>query len=562
MCADSQEQLNNFLKIADLQDELLALDFSDESELNSFSQELFESSLLDSKMTFRSVLISIYTCYLCRPHSGMNYIDLFIKIAKNPKNHMHSDDYILSLTNTFFIYHLYKSGLVTINSIYEQSRRQSIFFSFFYPEIAQNYQDSRLTNDSVLESIKKSVISGGYTYEDNDIESILDKFVELRSKGENPNPIALSIRNDNVEQLQTLLSQTNTPFNQKVKYSLFERFIFINEEKIDLAPTLIEYAAFFGSIETFKFLYQNVDTFPEKITEYAVAGGNYEIIHLCEQLKANFTNDILMTSIRFFQSDITSYLEENFGFQKTINEASKSIVYYNLRALIDCEATLREDPNQYNYKGLTVLSLASLNGDLDITNYLITTFHDSIDINKQTSDGDSPFSFACKYGHLDLVEYFSKLEEIDVNSCNNFGSTGLHYAASNDYIDIVKFLCQLPKIELNMTDRFGATPLMLAAKNGNTDIMKFLAEQPKILIYESESFRLSILECAAASGRKDILQLAWELVLDSIKDKFDKKEFVENNQVFKVHLKICLTIGERNKLNDVTDFLKKKMENF
>ena len=77
-----EQQLKNFNDIADLQDELLSVDINDDNSLDPIYQKLTTSPLLHSKWTFRSVLVSIYTCFLCRPHSGMKYVNFFIQKLK------------------------------------------------------------------------------------------------------------------------------------------------------------------------------------------------------------------------------------------------------------------------------------------------------------------------------------------------------------------------------------------------------------------------------------------------------------------------------------------------
>lgn len=372
------DQQNNFICVADLQDELLNLDFMNKEEVNLSTQKLLSSSLLNTKITFRSVLISIYTCYLCRPHSDNNYIDIFIEVAKSPKNNFTSDDYIANFSNKFFIYKLYESKLITLESIYAKSLHSEIFSEFFFPEIHENYPNSKLLTKEAYDKMRNSINNEGYRYDEKDVQSYLNKFIEFRSKGLNPNLISDSIRNDDIEKLQKLLSQTNTPINSIIKKSIFERYIFIEKDE----PTLVEYACYYGSFQCFKFLFQQLLTIPESVSIYAVAGGNYEIIHIIERSHIKFSNKSLRTSIRFFQPEITEYLEETFNFEKTIDDACQSIIFYNLRSLIDCEKAIKKNPNDHDLSGCTPLILASMNGDFDVVKYLMTTFDEIYSILK------------------------------------------------------------------------------------------------------------------------------------------------------------------------------------
>lgn len=560
MIDSADQQLKNFMAVADLQNELLNLNFHDESVIKNFITKLSSSPLLDSKWTFRSVLISIYTCFLSHPLSDFDYINLFIEIAKNPKNSFLSDDYIINFTNKFFIYQLYKSGLVNIKSIYDESLRSSYFCLYFYPEISLYYPDSILVKHTdFITDVRDNIISSGYQLDVNDSQSILDKFIEFRSRGTSPNPVALAIRCDDVERLQQLLSQTNTSYNSRIEKSIFERFVFINNNDLSKDPILIEYAAFFSSIKCFKFLYQQSDCLPQSLATFAVAGGNYEIIHLCEQGKIQFDDYSLMISIRFFRSELTEYLEDNFDIKKTVDDVSKSLIFYNLQALIDCESVIYEDPNKRDSNGYNALSLSSLNGDLDIINYLILTFGSKIDVNAQNKYHNSPLYDAAGHGHFEVVKYLCSIPEIDINIQNDKNQTALHYAAEKGYLNIVEFLCSLPNIDLNADSGGNYHPIDAAFQNGHIDIINYLASLPGIFIYDENAGKYSILEYSIMSRRVEVVKLAWELICKTIEksDKIENKEdFIKNNKILRDHKTIATTFSLYVNEAEINNFLK------
>lgn len=561
MIDSADQQLKNFMAVADLQDELLNLDFRDESVINSFIKKLSSSPLLDSKWTFRSVLISIYTCFLSRPLSDFDYINLFIEIAKNPKNSFSSDDYIINFTNKFFIYQLYKSGLVNIKSIYDESFRSSNFCLYFYPEISSYYPDSILVKHTdFITDIRDNIISSGYQLDIKDSQSCLDKFFEFRSKGTSPNPVALAIRCDDVERLQQLLSQTNTSFNSIIEKSIFERFVFINSNDLSKDPILIEYAAFFSSIKCFKFLYQQSDYLPQSLATFAVAGGNYEIIHLCELGKVQFDDNSLMISIRFFRSELTEYLEDNFEIKKTVNDVSKSLIFYNLQALIDCKSVIYEDPNKRDSNGYNALSLSSLNGDLDIINYLILTFGSKIDVNAKNKYKNSPLYDAAGHGHFEVVKYLCSIPEIDINIQNDKNNhTALHHAAEKGYLNIVEFLCSLPNIDINANSDGNYLPIDAAFQYGHIDIINFLASLPDIVIYDENNRKYSILEYSIMSRRVEVVKLAWDLICKTIDKSVkieNKDDFIKNNEILKGHKIIATAFSSYINEVEINNFLK------
>lgn len=197
-----------------------------------------------------------------------------------------------------------------------------------------------------------------------------EQFRKMRDADHNENPLAVFIRNDDVWALKQYLSRTNLPLGTCLPQSIFERCDFLNEPTTEL----IEYAAFFGSISVFKLLILNtseddsylremlnqilagepIEDFAEiqsrlsvaitrslYLLTYAVAGGNYDIIHLCEEKKSlqlmidnqsglvsaysqnetlnhlasqlNFRyNAIFNTAIRFHRNEIYDYLADSY----------------------------------------------------------------------------------------------------------------------------------------------------------------------------------------------------------------------------------------------------------
>ena len=105
----------------------------------------------------------------------------------------------------------------------------------------------------------------------------------LIQEGVNPSNLAKAIRNDDIEKLQEISSQANFDFNQIIEPSLYEWCSFINKENV----SLIDSAAFFGTIKCFRFLLLNCSNVKTTF-KYAVAGGNHEIIHLCKQNQTTF----------------------------------------------------------------------------------------------------------------------------------------------------------------------------------------------------------------------------------------------------------------------------------
>ena len=113
---------------------------------------------------------------------------------------------------------------------------------------------------------------------------------------------------DDVDSLQKLSS------NPKIHISEERVFIKLDNsfrcKKIEPECNAIECAAFYGSLKCFKFLLLNIKLNSENLAKYAIAGGNPEIIHICEQQKCNF-KDTLDIAIAFHHNDIVQWIVYN-----------------------------------------------------------------------------------------------------------------------------------------------------------------------------------------------------------------------------------------------------------
>ena len=96
--------------------------------------------------------------------------------------------------------------------------------------------------------------------------------------------------------------------NSKIENSIFES---VTKEVSLEDLTLIEYAAFFGSLSIFKFLLLNHASITNKLLDDAIAGGNTEIIHICQQYKCNVQINSFQMAIKYYHNDILAWLIEN-----------------------------------------------------------------------------------------------------------------------------------------------------------------------------------------------------------------------------------------------------------
>lgn len=100
------------------------------------------------------------------------------------------------------------------------------------------------------------------------------EFEEKRLKGESY--ICELIHNDSIEKFVEYVNRTNFPLSKKLNHSIFETNHFL----IKIQPTPIEYAAFYGSVQIFKFLIlKDVGLETENVALSVIKGRNFDVIH-------------------------------------------------------------------------------------------------------------------------------------------------------------------------------------------------------------------------------------------------------------------------------------------
>ena len=121
----------------------------------------------------------------------------------------------------------------------------------------------------------------------------------------------------------------------------------------------------------------NGDEINKNTCKFAVAGGNNEIIHLCEQKGLQF-DDCLFISSLYHRFEIFEWLNTHFEYEEII--LSELIKYYN-EPLFYMYSLLGSNVEAKDNYGRTPINWASLNGRLEVVKYLYETCHANIETN-------------------------------------------------------------------------------------------------------------------------------------------------------------------------------------
>ena len=105
------------------------------------------------------------------------------------------------------------------------------------------------------------------SYITNKPKTIDPSFAESRREGENQDYICKLIRTDSVKEFIIYVTKSNLSLTQTViKPSIFETNRLLTARSL----SLIEYAAFYGSIPIFRYLLQNNVEFNSQLWIYAI----------------------------------------------------------------------------------------------------------------------------------------------------------------------------------------------------------------------------------------------------------------------------------------------------
>lgn len=235
---------------------------------------------------------------------------------KNQQILLHYKNAILRLLSNYEIANIFKRNIRILLFLLEE---KFIFMDKYVFRIVNRYPEYFSPEIEEFEGKNKSISKN---------DQLL--FEEKRKKGENDNYLYQIIREDLIEDFISHVTMTNLKLDSYIKSSIFET----NNLLLKNIPTLIQYSAFYGSIQIFRFLIHNEIELTPSIWPYAIHGRNPELIHLIEENKINPESyeQILIESIKCHHLEISEYFYNNFiqNPENNRNIQLAGLKYYNL----------------------------------------------------------------------------------------------------------------------------------------------------------------------------------------------------------------------------------------
>ena len=162
-----------------------------------------------------------------------------------------------------------------------------------------------------------------------------EDFDEMRKIGENNDELYQMIKNDSIEEFITFVNKKFLPLSSLIDPSIFETNCFLLKNK---KLNLIEHAAFFGSIQIFKYLHINGVELKPSIWIQAIHGNNPEVINYIQEKNVvpddQSYEECLKEAVKCHHNDIVVYILDYLLDKKveTVNRHKK----YNKNLLVYC----------------------------------------------------------------------------------------------------------------------------------------------------------------------------------------------------------------------------------
>ena len=189
----------------------------------------------------------------------------------------------------------------------------------YYPQIITNFESRidpflRQNFDNLLPS-ETQFLLGFEQYRDNGWDLLNDR----RLNTYEPSSLPHIIKSDDIDTFRMIVETTHFHFNQVIPHTVYTDTVYPFAD-----PTILQFAAFHGSINIFTYLLSNEKceldkTNPDGLTvaQFAVAGGHREIVNILKEKGVSFKHT-LQSAAAFYQNDL--FVELFFDHVQDLND--------------------------------------------------------------------------------------------------------------------------------------------------------------------------------------------------------------------------------------------------
>lgn len=327
---------------------------------------------------------------------------------------------------------------------------------YFYPEIK-----SSLSSHMINKAKKMPEINS-------------DDFEFNRKRAENHHYLCQLIQKDSIDEFIVYINRSNISPLAKINKSIFET----NSNLINMfSISLLEYSAFYGSLQIFKYLLMDNNSEIKKSNSllwmYSIHGRNHELIHLIEEYKVpvylNSYESCLNGAINCHHNEIAQYIEDNLLNDKKC--LSRSVKCFNFDYFPD---KIIDDKFSFHFA-------CKYDNPFIVKNIL--DHSNNIDINEKFKGMftvQTGLSAAIEKGNNEVVRILLSNKNIDVNVQSVLTVTNFVGDSSDDEDEEEEDNNLFFHHNIRGVYKKIVSPLHEAVIQGNEEVVKLLLSNPNI----------------------------------------------------------------------------------
>lgn len=324
------------------------------------------------------------------------------------------------------------------------SEIESAFIAYFQPE--ELFPSIFNRRFAVMCLIKFGVLDINFVL--SQVTPTMAKYFEKSDEliSDNPDPIASSIRADNLNEFKDQISSQND-LNQKMSQSLFERCQFVNES------TYLEYATFFNSKSIIQYLIENGAKETEKsqlikLLYNSEENDHYYYLNTHKEILSKMNENEIEFLIEYHRLNELNF-ESNSNLRSILLKASNENNILPLLYFLPFLSDVKKDSIK---PSLNIICETGRSDMIDFLNADIE-LNSKLDWNgRKIKNNPSLFESAIKNDHFNVVKSLLNVKGIDIRGIYHHEETPLHYAAKYNMTVIGHFLLSTKKINVNCKD--------------------------------------------------------------------------------------------------------------
>ena len=333
---DSKVYLEEMKKIQQNLLDLLDYEKNIEEKYQNLKNVFDDIKIYDDQYKIKSLMYLLL--HICKNHHReegfFNKIEQILKLFKDSlqKYFSNSELFHIFKSNKRILLFLIEEKIMTLDEFIAKRIIKGKYLDRKYPQYFQPEIQPFLKEKWFPKYDEKNSFNKWVTEIQDEIPS---DFYEKRKNGENDDFICRLIQKDSIGEFITYVNKNDYPLKSTIDISKYETNSFLLKKK---ETTLIEYAAFFGSIQIFKYLYKNEVELTPSLWYYAIHGKDEEIFHILEENHVKLPENesyeqIFKESIKCHHIDAANYIQDNYleneNNTNTKYEMIDGLKYYN-----------------------------------------------------------------------------------------------------------------------------------------------------------------------------------------------------------------------------------------